>query len=91
MTLLNRVVNATSPSSSDLPYVVLQQLITTKLNIANGSHPFALGSVLSGSDSWLQIWKPGRSPTGGIYDEGLYYAAELRTFNTGEIGPGACL
>jgi hypothetical protein len=79
-----------TPSRGDATYILIDQLIAAKLNIANGADPTAIADTIVAADAWLAANPLGSKPTGTARADGLALAALLDSYNNGVTGPGHC-
>lgn len=79
-----------TPPRGDATYILIHQLIATKLNIANGADPTAIADTVVAADAWLAAHPLGSKPTGADREAGLALAALLDDYNNGVTGPGHC-
>jgi len=79
-----------TPPRGDAAYILIHQLITAKLNIANGGDPTAIADTLLAADAWLAANPLGSKPTGAAQEAGVALAGLLDDYNNGVTGPGHC-
>jgi hypothetical protein len=79
-----------TPTRGDATYILIDQLIAARLNIANGADPTAIADTLTAADAWLAANPLGSNPTGAPRDVGVALAALLDDYNNGVTGPGHC-
>jgi len=74
----------------DATFLLAQQLIAARLNIAAGANPGAVANALQQADEWLVANPLGSDPGKPARNFGIRLAGQLDRYNNGEIGPGAC-
>jgi hypothetical protein len=79
-----------TPPRGDATYILIHQLIATKLNVAAGADPSAIATVIADADAWLASHPLGSKPTGADRETGIMLAGLLDDFNNGVTGPGHC-
>jgi hypothetical protein len=77
-----------TPPRGDATYILIHQLIATKLNVAAGADPSAIATVITDADAWLASHPLGSKPTGADRETGIMLAGLLDDFNNGVTGPG---
>jgi hypothetical protein len=79
-----------TPPRGDATYILVDQLIAAKLNIASGADPTAIADTIVAADAWLAANPLGSKPTGAAREAGVALAALLDDYNNGVTGPGHC-
>jgi hypothetical protein len=79
-----------TPAQDDVSYLLIQQLITVRLNIASGADSWLVASTTVAADAWLKANLLGSKPTGLVAIAGLQLTTILSQFNGGLLGPGHC-
>jgi hypothetical protein len=80
----------TRAPNGDTTYVLAQQLIPAKLNIARGANGSSVAATITSADAWLVSYPLGSKPKTNPSKTGNAYAATLSAFNSGTTGPGTC-
>lgn len=76
--------------SDDPSVVLMQQLIAVDLNIAAGAQRHEIHEARDAAEQLLWETNVGFNPQGPVRDELMALAGELRAWNGGDYGPGAC-
>jgi hypothetical protein len=74
----------------DATLLLARQLISARLNLANGAEGDTIAIFLVESDEWLEDNPLFSNPKEQARQKGKSFAAELQDFNRGESGPEAC-
>jgi hypothetical protein len=78
------------PEESDAATILARQLISSVLNLLNGSDTEAIENIMIDADQWLMDHPPGSKLEEGDQQVGLTLAETLDAYNDGMVGPGAC-
>ena len=79
-----------SSISGDATYILAQQLIAAKLNIANGADNFTVAQTIASADAFLAAHPLGSTLSKNDRSTATSLANKLDRYNMGKIGPGAC-
>jgi hypothetical protein len=74
----------------DATYILADQLIAAKLNLANGADTSVVSATMAQADAWLAANPLGSKPKGAANTTGISLGNTLDQFNNGLIGPGHC-
>ncbi|WJW69181.1 hypothetical protein OZ401_002777 [Candidatus Chlorohelix allophototropha] len=76
-----------TPPKGDASYILMDQLIAAKLNLASGASDSAVATTIANSDTWLSVNKLGSKSKD---QAAINMGSILDQFNNGLIGPGHC-
>ena len=79
-----------APPKGDATYILAQQLIAAKLNVASGADGSAIGETIEMADSWIATNPLGSDPAGEGRDEGIELAELFDAYNAGDGESPAC-
>lgn len=79
-----------TPAKGDATYVLAQQLIVAKLNVASGGDGSAINETIQAADVWITTHPLGSDPDKEAREEGIELAELLESYNVGEGSAPAC-
>jgi hypothetical protein len=85
-----QAINASS-SGGNAYYILAQQYIAAKLNLAGGaSSTPAVNAALAGAEAFFAAYTPTSVLSKAVRAQAIAYAETLTDYNEGDIGPGHC-
>jgi hypothetical protein len=81
----------TSSAGGNAYYILAQQYIAAKLNLAGGtSSTPAVNTALAGAEAFFAAYTPSSTLSKAVRAQAIAYAGTLADYNEGDIGPGHC-
>ncbi|HUI25676.1 MAG TPA: hypothetical protein VL403_06280 [Candidatus Kryptonia bacterium] len=74
----------------DVTYLLADELIAAKLNIANGASGSTIAATIMSADGWLIAHPLGSNLSDSARQQGLTLWGTLDDYNDGRLGPARC-